>query len=77
MSSIRINKGCEDHGVGARQIGRQVMITTKETLIPSPARQKHTPGGHPKVKQLAAAPNPDVEIPPAAPIQAAQDAGPA
>lgn len=63
--------------MGARQIGIQVTITASETVTPSPARQEHTIGGQPRAKQLPAAPKPAPENPPAAPIQAAQLAGPA
>jgi hypothetical protein len=55
----------------------QVIIATRERLTPIPAKHEQTIGGHPKAKQLAAAPKPLVDIPPAAVMHAAHAPGPA
>ena len=65
------------HGVGARQIGMQYMMVKTDAVIPKPAKQVQTAGGANKLKHEAAALNPAVANPPAAPKQAAQAIGPA
>lgn len=65
-----------NHGVGAKQMGKQPIIVANDAEIPNPARQVQTAGGKPNAKQLPAAVNPAAEKPPAAPMHAAQEAGP-
>ena len=65
------------HGVGAKQIGRQYMMVTTDAVNPKPAKQVQTAGGANRLKHEAAAPNPLLANPPAAPRQVAQAIGPA
>lgn len=66
----------DDHGVGAKHIGRHVIIVQTDAVSPNPAKQVQIAGGNPKVKQPPAAPNPAPAKVPEAPMQAAHAAGP-
>lgn len=65
-----------NHGVGAKQIGRHIIIIDTDTVIPNPPRQVQTAGGKPSAKQPAAALSPPVEAPPAPARHATHAAGP-
>lgn len=51
-------------------------MVPSEAITPMPAKQVQTAGGKPRAKHDPAAVNPLAEMPPAAPMQAAQLTGP-